>query len=587
MTENAKPQQKRLRIGDVLVQSGVITEDDVTKALAYSRAHSMKLGQAVVAMKLASEGDICKALGQQLRMTVFDDLSKINIDSSTVQLLPEAMARTLHALAISRNTNPISGSDVITVALSDPLDYPARDKIMDRLNQYDVDFVISPEAEVVRCISMFYRNTEAIAKFADQLQTQVAKNPFEINTIETLGEEGGSDAAVVNLLRSVFEDAINSGASDIHIEPDANVLRIRQRIDGSLREQVLNNVEIAPAISLRLKLMSGLDISEKRLPQDGRFPVVISGKNIDVRLSTLPTQYGESMVMRLLNQSNGLLSLDKTGMPVEILNRFRIQLHRPHGMVLVTGPTGSGKTTTLYGSLNELNDPSVKIITAEDPVEYRLPRITQVQVNEKIHLDFNTVLRSCLRQDPDVILVGEMRDQETCEIGLRGAMTGHLVLSTLHTNDAISSTLRLMDMGAPGYLVAGSLRAVLAQRLVRRICPKCSAECPPDEVQMNFIQDALGIPVEEQKLSHFRMGNQGRGCQYCNFTGYKGRVGVFELLVLDQNMMDALRRNDNEGFAIAARESENYKPLAMMAYEFAQQGLTSIEEVMKLAEINK
>ncbi len=227
MTENEKPQQKRLRIGDVLVQSGVITEDDVTKALAYSRAHSMKLGQAVVAMKLASEGDICKALGQQLRMTVFDDLSKINIDSSTVQLLPEAMARTLHALAISRNTNPISGSDVITVALSDPLDYPARDKIMDRLNQYDVDFVISPEAEVVRCISMFYRNTEAIAKFADQLQTQVAKNPFEINTIETLGEEGGSDAAVVNLLRSVFEDAINSGASDIHIEPLEKSLVIR------------------------------------------------------------------------------------------------------------------------------------------------------------------------------------------------------------------------------------------------------------------------------------------------------------------------------------------------------------------------
>ncbi|MGN1394753.1 MAG: GspE/PulE family protein [Succinivibrionaceae bacterium] len=584
MTDNTR---KRLRIGDVLIQSGIVTDNDIKKALEYSREMNMKLGQAIVALHLASEADICGALGQQLGMAVFKDMSKLSIDSSTVQLIPENVARTKRAIAISQSVNENTGNKVITVVIADPLDYPARDEISDRLDPCEVDFVIAPESEIVRYLSQLYRNTENIAKYASQLQTEVSKSSFDLNTMDTLNvDDGSSDAAVVNLLRSVFEDAINCNASDIHIEPDSDVLRIRQRIDGNLTEQVLNNVDIAPAISLRLKLMSGLDISEKRLPQDGRFPITISGKNIDVRLSTLPTQYGESIVMRLLNQSNGLLTLDSTGMPVDLLTRFRNQLHRPHGMILVTGPTGSGKTTTLYGALNELNMPNVKIITVEDPVEYRLPRITQVQVNSKIGLDFANVLRSTLRQDPDIILVGEMRDQETSEIGLRGSMTGHLVLSTLHTNDAISSTLRLMDMGAPGYLVAGSLRAVLAQRLVRRVCPKCSAYCEPDITQYNFIEDALGIPIEEQKKYKYRMGNNGLGCQYCNFSGYKGRIGVFELLVLDQNMMDALRREDHESFAKIARSSPNYKPLAKMAFEFATHGLTSIEEVMKVSEIN-
>lgn len=583
MTENSS--RKRLRIGDVLVQSGIIAESDVEKALTYSKEMNTKLGQSVVALGLASEADICTALGQQLHMTVITDLSKLNIDLATVQLLPENMARQKHAIAISQSENANTGNRVITVIIADPLDYPGRDDILDKLDPCEVDFVIAPESEIVRYLPQLYRNTETIAKYANQLQTEVTKSAFDISN-DTLGvDDATSDAAVVNLLRSVFEDAVNCNASDIHIEPDEEVLRIRQRIDGNLTEQVLNNVDIAPAIALRIKLMAGLDISEKRLPQDGRFPVVIAGKNIDVRVSTLPSQYGESIVMRLLNQSNGLLSLDSTGMPALVLSKFRQQLHQPHGMILVTGPTGSGKTTTLYGALNELNQPQVKIITVEDPVEYRLPRITQVQVNPKIGLDFANVLRSTLRQDPDILLVGEMRDHETSEIGLRGSMTGHLVLSTLHTNDAVSSTLRLMDMGAPGYLVAGSLKAVLAQRLVRRICPKCGAVCKPSLAQMNYIEDALGITVEEQQGQSFKMGNEGKGCQYCNFTGYKGRVGVFELLVLNQRMMDALRREDHEGFAKAAREDSNYEPLAKMAYEFAVKGITSLEEVMKVAEI--
>lgn len=579
---------KRLRIGDVLVQSGIITNDELLQALDYSKENNVKIGKAVVSLNFATESDICEALGQQLGMPVFSDLSKLTIDSTTVSMLPENLARQKRALAISQSFNENTGNNVVTVVIADPLDYPGRDEIQDKLEPNEVDFVIAPEMEIVHYLSQLYKNNDTIAKYANQLQTEVSQSAFELNSMEQLSvTDGLSDVAVVNLLRSVFEDAVSSKASDIHIEPDVDLLRIRQRIDGNLAEQTLNNVDIAPAIALRLKLMAGLDISEKRLPQDGRFPISIGGKNFDVRLSTLPTQYGESIVMRLLNQSDGLLSLDSTGMPPELLVRFRAQLHRPHGMILVTGPTGSGKTTTLYGALNELNNPNVKIITVEDPVEYRLPRIQQVQVQTKVGLDFAKVLRSCLRQDPDVILVGEMRDLETAEIGLRGAMTGHLVLSTLHTNDAVSSALRFMDMGAAGYSVAGSLKAVLAQRLVRKVCPKCVKAYTPTQLEMNFIEDALGIPVETQKQHEFKMGNNGRGCQFCNFSGYKGRVGVFEFLELSQKMMDALRREDHEAFSREALADEGYKPLSHMAYHYATKGITTLEEVIKVSEVIK
>lgn len=579
---------KRLRIGDVLVQSGIITNDELLQALDYSKENNVKIGKAVVSLNFATESDICEALGQQLGMPVFSDLSKLTIDSTTVSMLPENLARQKRALAISQSFNENTGNNVVTVVIADPLDYPGRDEIQDKLEPNEVDFVIAPEMEIVHYLSQLYKNNDTIAKYANQLQTEVSQSAFELNSMEQLSvTDGLSDVAVVNLLRSVFEDAVSSKASDIHIEPDVDLLRIRQRIDGNLAEQTLNNVDIAPAIALRLKLMAGLDISEKRLPQDGRFPISIGGKNFDVRLSTLPTQYGESIVMRLLNQSDGLLSLDSTGMPPELLVRFRAQLHRPHGMILVTGPTGSGKTTTLYGALNELNNPNVKIITVEDPVEYRLPRIQQVQVQTKVGLDFAKVLRSCLRQDPDVILVGEMRDLETAEIGLRGAMTGHLVLSTLHTNDAVSSALRFMDMGAAGYSVAGSLKAVLAQRLVRKVCPKCVKAYTPTQLEMNFIEDALGIPVETQKQHEFKMGNNGKGCQFCNFSGYKGRVGVFEFLELSQKMMDALRREDHEAFSREALADEGYKPLSHMAYHYATKGITTLEEVIKVSEVIK
>ena len=392
-----------------------------------------------------------------------------------------------------------------------------------------------------------------------------------------LGGEG-SDATVVKLLQSLFEDAVQVGASDIHIEPDEKVLRIRQRVDGVLQETLLPESGIASALVLRLKLMAQLDISEKRLPQDGRFNINIKDRSIDIRVSTMPIQEGESVVMRLLDQSGGVLSFDEIGIPSTLKERLELQLKRPNGLILVTGPTGSGKTTTLYSALNILNAPGSKIITVEDHVEYRLPRINQVQVNSKIGLDFSTVLRTALRQDPDILLVGEMRDSETMEIGLRGALTGHLVLSTLHTNDAISSTLRLLDMGAPGYLVASALRAVIAQRLIRRLCENCRTQHKTPIDQQILLDQLTDEPLQD---THF---HSAPGCQRCQFTGYRGRIGVFELLEIDNAMVSALRLDDTEAFSIAAQKSQYFQPLAIAALDYAKQGITSLEEVFKLVD---
>ncbi|MNC24479.1 Type II secretion system protein E [compost metagenome] len=382
---------------------------------------------------------------------------------------------------------------------------------------------------------------------------------------------------MVRLLQMLFEDAVQMKASDIHIEPDEKVLRLRQRIDGVLNEQLIKETRIVSALVMRLKIMAGLDISEKRLPQDGRFNIRVKNHNLDVRVSTMPVQFGESVVLRLLDQSAGVFSLDRTGMPADMLARFRTLLQRPHGIVLVTGPTGSGKTTSLYAGLSELNSPEKKIITVEDPVEYRLPRISQVQVNPKIELTFARVLRAALRQDPDIVLVGEIRDRETAEIALRAALTGHLVLSTLHTNDAMTSPLRLIDMGAEPFLVANALNAVLAQRLVRRVCEHCREEHLPEERERHWLEGIGGQSLAGRRFV------RGSGCHQCHNTGYLGRIGVYELLEIDAPLAAALRRHDAQGFIDAARAQPHYRPLAAGALDFALAGLTSVEEVLKVS----
>ncbi|MCZ6362589.1 GspE/PulE family protein [Vibrio parahaemolyticus] len=559
--------QLRKRLGDLLVEEGIVSEDQIQQALSAQRSTGQKLGDALIDLGFITEKQMLEFLSQQLGLPLID-LGRAPVDADAVQILPEVHARRLRAMVVARN------GDTLRVAMSDPADLFTQESLMNLLGEYNLEFIIASERQLISSFDRYYRRTKEIASFAEQLQAEHQDvQSFDYGIDEADSEE----VTVVKLVNSMFEDAVQVGASDIHIEPDDKVLRLRQRVDGVLHETILNEVNIASALVLRLKLMAHLDISEKRLPQDGRFNIKVRGQSIDIRMSTLPTQYGESVVMRLLNQSTGLRPLEESGLPPELLARLRRQLSRPHGMILVTGPTGSGKTTTLYGALSELNEPGKKIITAEDPVEYRLPRITQVQINSKIDLTFSRVLRTFLRQDPDIILIGEMRDQETVEIGLRAALTGHLVLSTLHTNDAVDSALRMIDMGAPGYLVASAVRAVVAQRLVRRVCPDCKTQDHLDESRQQWL--AGRFPNQVGVTFH-----KGAGCQNCNLTGYRGRIGVFEMLELEHEMMDKLRANDAVGFAQAARRSENYKPLLASAMELALQGAVSLDEVMTLGE---
>lgn len=557
----------RKRLGDLLVEEGIVAQDQLEQALGKQQTTGRKLGDTLISMGFLSEQQMLSFLSRQLDIPLVD-LTRVSVDVESVSLLSEVHARRLRALVIGQR------GDTARVAMSDPADLAAQEAVYDQLAQYRVELVIAPERQLIAAFDRYYRRTQEIVSFAEQLQAEHQNgSDFSFG----FDDEDNEEVTVVKLINSLFEDAIQVGASDIHIEPDADVLRIRQRIDGVLHETLLNEASVSAALVLRLKLMSGLDISEKRLPQDGRFNVKVRGHSVDVRVSTMPVQHGESVVMRLLDQSAGILSLEEIGMPDEILQRFRRQLKRPHGMMLVTGPTGSGKTTTLYGALSELNKPGKKLITAEDPVEYRLPRVNQVQVNSKIGLTFSSILRTFLRQDPDIILVGEMRDQETVEIGLRSALTGHLVLSTLHTNDAIDSALRMMDMEAPGYLVASAVRAVLAQRLVRRVCNDCVESDEVDGAKLQWLK--ARFPQHQH-----RDFQRGRGCQTCNFTGYKGRIGVFELLEMNQPMMDALRDNNAVLFSQIARESAGYKPLIESAMELALDGRTSLDEVLLLGE---
>ncbi|SET64164.1 GspE/PulE family protein [Thalassotalea agarivorans] len=559
----------KMRLGDLLVHEHIISDEQLMQALNSQKSTGRKLGDTLIELGHIQERQLLEFLAQQLDVP-FIDISQKRIPAEVATVLAEVQARRLRAIVLEDR------GDSVLLGMSDPADLNAFDQLEQLIAPKRIELAVVMESQLFDAFDTIYRRTADIESFASQLEEEYEQSSdFELST--SLIEEGG-DATVAKLLQSVFEDAVQMRASDIHIEPDENQLRIRQRIDGVLQENILKESKIAAALVLRLKLMAGLDIAEKRLPQDGRFNLSIKGHEIDVRMSTMPVQHGESVVMRLLDQSAGLLSLDETGMPKHLIERVRRQITRPHGMVLVTGPTGSGKTTTLYAALSELNQASKKIITVEDPVEYRIPRINQVQVNNKIDLDFSAVLRTTLRQDPDIIMVGEMRDQETVEIGMRGALTGHLVLSTLHTNDAITSALRLMDMGAAGFLVASSLRAIIAQRLVRKVCEKCGEDHTPDPQEMLWLTNLAGDDAKNQTYK------KGKGCQTCHYTGYKGRIGVFELLELNEAMMSALKKEDTDAFTQAAKANKSFVPLSKSAYDFAAAGVTSVAEVLRIVE---
>lgn len=560
--------KKKIRIGDLLIQNGVITEDQLMTALAEQKKSGRRLGQTLIDLGYVDEDSLLNLLSRQLNIP-FVQLKHYQFNQELIKKLPEAQARRFRAIVLDEQQG------TLLIGMADPMDLMALDEISRKVQQPTRQAVVR-ESELLGTLDMVYRRTDEISNLAEELDSELADDAFDLAELTATGDD--SEAPVVKLLQSIFEDAVMARASDIHIEPDESVVRIRLRIDGVLQEQEMKETRISAALVLRLKLMSGLNISEKRIPQDGRFNVRVKSRSIDVRLSTMPTQYGESVVMRLLDQTDGMLGLEKSGMPDRILERFKIAITRPHGLILVTGPTGSGKTTTLYGALTRLNKPEVKIITAEDPVEYRLPRITQVQVNPKVGLTFASVLRACLRQDPDVVLVGEMRDQETAEIGLRAAMTGHLVMSTLHTNDAISSAMRLIDMGAEPYLVASSLQGVMAQRLVRKVCSNCKTDYHPTEQERIWLSSIID---EGQEVAETY--THGAGCYQCSNTGYQGRLGIYEWLEMDQNTLSALRRSDPDAFETAAKQNPYYRPLERCALDYAAQGLTTLDEVFRVS----
>ncbi len=561
----ARPE--KVRLGDLLVQQKLISLDQLQFVLEQQKRSGRKLGRVLVDNGFITEDQISETLAKQLNIP-YINLKYYNPNLEVVRRLPENQARRFRALALEERNG------MILVGMTDPTDLFAFDEIA-RLLKRDIDVAVVTEGQLLETIDRVYRRTDEISGLAREISEELGDNYIDFGALsDTVGVE---EAPVVKLLQTMFEDATQVGASDIHIEPQETRLQIRFRIDGALHLQTEADSKIAGAIALRLKLMSGLDISEKRLPQDGRFNVRVRDQAVDVRISTMPTQYGESVVMRLLQQSGSFLTLDKLGMPPDMLKRFREIIRRSNGMVLVTGPTGSGKTTTLYAALAEINTIDQKIITVEDPVEYRLPGINQVQVNEKIELSFSRVLRSALRQDPDVILVGEMRDAETAQIGLRAAMTGHLVFSTLHTRDSASTLFRLVDMEVPKYMVASSVQAVLAQRLLRRTCESCGEAHQPTPQEIEWL--------EAEGIANGEWGNlrHGRGCSHCNGTGYHGRMGVYEMLEMTQDLVDAAAHEDNTHFMQASRSHLKGRTLLDAALHEMKQGRTSVAEVMRIS----
>jgi len=558
----------KIRLGELLVQQNLLTEEQLKLALDQQKKTGQKLGRVIVEIGYVTEEGLSEALARQLSVP-FVNLKVFDVKPDIVKLLPESQARRFRALVLEK------AGERLRVAMVDPTDLFAYDELA-RILRREIEPAVVTESALLAAFDRVYRRTEEITGLARELTAELGEIPVEFG--EILGfAPGQEDAPVVKLLQTVFEEAVKTRASDIHFEPQEKYLRIRFRIDGVLHVQTDADLKIASAVALRLKLMSELDISEKRLPQDGRFNIKIRNVSIDVRISSMPTQYGESIVMRILNQSTGLLGLENLGMSEEMLRRIRRTISRPSGMVLVTGPTGSGKTTTLYAALKELNSTESKIITVEDPVEYRLPNINQVQIHEKIELTFDRVLRSALRQDPDIILVGEIRDQTTAEIGMRAAMTGHMVLSTLHTNDSISTPIRLLDMGVPRYMVALSLQMVLAQRLVRVNCDACAQPYTLSPNEHEWLRSEVQGDVDGHRFL------RGAGCSNCANTGFLGRTGLYEMLEMTNDLAESLNIGDMNAFMRLAREQVGTRTLAKDAARLAISGRTPVSEAMQVS----
>jgi len=565
MAKNAVQLGKKIRLGDLLVEHKIISEEQLKQVLEEQKRSGHKIGRVLVENGFVEEDQLLNLLAEQLDVA-YIDLSRFSFNPDIVKRIPETVARRYRVIALRQN-----GDDIL-VGMADPTNIFAYDELS-RVLKCSISMAVVKERDLLKSIDMLYQRSSDIHSLASEMAEDYSENVFDINSLNQSAAK--SDAPVVKLIESIFLEATKQHASDIHIEPDENLLRIRKRIDGILYEQIMDEHRIASGLTSRLKLMAGLNISEKRLPQDGRFNLKVENRSVDVRVATMPTTNGETVVLRLLDRSQGIQAIDKLGFESQALTQVVNQLRRPHGIILVTGPTGSGKTTTLYSMLNELNHADKKIIAVEDPVEYQMERINQVQVNPKIGLDFSNVLRSSLRADPDIIFVGEIRDTETADIALRAAMTGHLVLSSLHTNDSISSVIRLMDMGVEPFLIASALNMVIAQRLVRKICDACRR---PVELSSGD-QSWLASIGADNSFTY----SEGVGCNHCNHSGYHGRIAIHEVLVLDDQLQSFIRHKDIDGFKNAASERPGFLSLRDVGMKLAEYGTTSVAEVMRVS----
>ncbi|MBX3419550.1 MAG: Flp pilus assembly complex ATPase component TadA [Pirellulaceae bacterium] len=557
----------------VLTKAGIVSQDQVLDAENLAKQTNVSLPQALIKLGYATEAEVMKAQAKVHRLS-YVDLDSLSISDRVIELMPESVARENIVLPLALDDNRL------LVALSNPADIETLDKLRFILNR-DIAISLAPRTKILEYINQLYGQVEG--ESADSILQEFTDTAIDFTETEddvTRGQaQTGDDssAPIVRLVNLMITEAVQLRASDIHIEPFEDRVRIRYRIDGILHERDTLPKRQASAIISRVKILSKIDISERRRPQDGRIKVTVGEKELDLRVSIIPTNHGQSVVMRLLDKDNIRVSVRQLGFSEETYKTFGNLIRRPNGIILVTGPTGSGKTTTLYAALNQLNRPDRKIITAEDPVEYYLPGINQVEVKHSIGLDFARIIRSMLRQAPNIILVGEMRDAETVSMGIQASLTGHLVFSTLHTNDAPSAVTRMVDMGVPGYLVASSVVAILAQRLVRTICPKCRARfTPPKQV----IEEA-GLSPEQVASATFM---KGKGCNSCQKTGYKGRLGIYELMLIDSRIREMIFKNASATDLRIAAINKGMKTLFKDGLLKVCNGVTTFEEVYRVAK---
>ncbi len=561
----------RKRLGDMLVEAGVITNDQLMEALGKQKESGKRLGELLVDLRFTDEMEIAEAMAQQMKIPVAK-IREAKLAPEVIALLPENIVRKHQVVPFELDEN---NPNILRVAMSDPLDIIAADDLSIITNM-QIEVMAATASDVTYAIEKYYGNEQS-AKLADSFaQERMEKDKKLKGDKAEEGNDEVDNSPIVLLVNKIIEQAVNERASDIHIEALEDEVRVRYRIDGAMQEITRYPKDLQSAIVARIKIVSGMNISEKRAPQDGRMTLIFNRVEYDLRVSSLPTTFGEKVVMRIASKSGLNKEKSELGFQEEELKRFDGILKHPHGIILVTGPTGSGKSTTLYTVLNELNGGEVNIITVEDPVEADVDGINQVQVNEKAGLTFASALRSILRQDPDIIMIGEIRDEETASIAVKAAITGHLVVSTLHTNSAASTVTRLEDMGIEPYMVADSVVGIIAQRLVRRLCPKCRVEkqlTDTDKLRLHLRGDSNPMIYEPSE----------NGCAYCNNSGYRGRIGVYEIMPITPALREIISRGGGAEEIQNAALKEGLTTLRLGAAKLVLKGITSITEVERVA----